>query len=70
MTNSAKYADLLLPDVTSVESNDLIDNSYASGAYHYVTRMQNTIEPLWECRPSYDVLAEIATKLGVGGCLY
>lgn len=66
MTSSAKYADLLLPDVTSVESNDLIDNSYASGAYHYVTRLQNAIEPLWECRPSYDVLAEIATKLGIG----
>lgn len=65
MTNSAKYADLLLPDVTSVESNDLIDNSYATGGYHYVTRLQNTIEPLWECRQSYDVLAEIAEKLGI-----
>ncbi|WP_145530860.1 DmsA/YnfE/YnfF family dimethyl sulfoxide reductase [Yersinia alsatica] len=66
MTNSAKYADLLLPDVTWVESNDLIDNSYASGAYHYVTRLQNAIEPMWECRPSYDVLAEIAAKCGIG----
>ncbi|SFC63161.1 DMSO/selenate family reductase complex A subunit [Pragia fontium] len=66
MTATAKYADLLLPDVTSVESNDLIDNSYASGAYHYFVRMQNTIEPLWECRQSYDVLAEVAEKLGIG----
>ncbi|EEQ09301.1 dimethyl sulfoxide reductase chain A protein [Yersinia mollaretii ATCC 43969] len=31
-----------------------------------MTRLQNAIEPLWECRPSYDVLAEIATKLGIG----
>ncbi|SUC47586.1 Dimethyl sulfoxide reductase DmsA precursor [Providencia stuartii] len=30
-TPSAKYADLLLPDVTPVETNDLINNSYASG---------------------------------------
>lgn len=65
MTASAKYADLLLPDVTSVESNDLIDNSYASGAYHYFTRLQNAIEPLWESRQSYDVLAEIAGKMGI-----
>lgn len=65
MTASAKYADLLLPDVSSVESNDLIDNSYASGAYHYVIRLQNAITPLWECRQSYDVLAEIADKLGI-----
>lgn len=65
MTASAKYADLLLPDVTSVESNDLIDNSYASGAYHYVTRLQQTITPMWHCRQSYDVLAEVAEKLGI-----
>ncbi len=40
MTPSTKYADLILPDVTSVESNDLINNSYASGAYHYAIRLQ------------------------------
>ena len=65
MTASTKYADLLLPDLTSVESNDLINNSYASGSYHYATRMQNAIKPLWECRSSYDVLAEIAKKMGI-----
>ncbi|HGN0868503.1 TPA: DMSO/selenate family reductase complex A subunit [Providencia alcalifaciens] len=64
-TPSAKYADLLLPDVTTVETNDLINNSYASGAYHYLVRLQNAIEPLWENRPNYDVLVEIAEKMGV-----
>lgn len=65
MTPSTKYADLILPDVTSVESNDLINNSYASGAYHYAIRLQNAITPLWECRQSYDVLTDIAEKLGI-----
>ena len=65
MTASAKYADLLLPDVSSVESNDLINNSYASGAYHYVIRMQRAIKPLWENRSSYDVLTELSAKMGV-----
>ena len=65
MTASAKYADLLLPDVSSVESNDLINNSYASGAYHYVIRMQRAIKPLWENRPAYDVLTELSEKMGV-----
>ncbi|MGF1681829.1 DMSO/selenate family reductase complex A subunit [Photobacterium minamisatsumaniensis] len=64
MTSSARYADLLLPDVTTLESNDLIDNSYATGAYHYVTRLQQAIEPLWENRPTYDVLADVARKMG------
>ncbi|QYN43070.1 DMSO/selenate family reductase complex A subunit [Gilliamella sp. ESL0443] len=65
MTASARYADLLLPDVSSVESNDLINNSYASGAYHYVIRMQRAIKPLWENRSSYDVLTELSEKMGV-----
>jgi anaerobic dimethyl sulfoxide reductase subunit A len=65
MTASAKYADLLLPDVSSVESNDLINNSYASGAYHYVIRLQRAIKPLWENRPAYDVLTELSAKMGV-----
>ncbi|MCX8596572.1 molybdopterin-dependent oxidoreductase [Gilliamella sp. B3486] len=65
MTASARYADLLLPDVSSVESNDLINNSYASGAYHYVIRMQRAIKPLWENRSSYDVLTDLSEKMGV-----
>lgn len=65
MTPSARYADLLLPDVTTLESDDLINNSYASGAYHYVTRLQSAINPLWENRPTYDVLVDIADKMGL-----
>ncbi len=65
MTASAKYADLLLPDVSSVETNDLINNSYSTGAYHYMIRMQNAIKPLWENRPAYDVLTELSEKMGV-----
>lgn len=65
MTASARYADLLLPDVSSVESNDLINNSYATGAYHYFIRMQRAIKPLWENRPAYEVLTELAEKMGV-----
>lgn len=66
MTSSARYADILLPDVSWLEAADLVNNSYATGAYHYLIRMQPTIKPLWENRPNYDVLAEIAEKLGVG----
>ncbi|MGL4929001.1 MAG: DMSO/selenate family reductase complex A subunit [Plesiomonas sp.] len=65
MTASTRYADLVLPDATSVESSDLIDNSYASGAYHYMVRLQQAIPPLWECRTSYDVLSELAKKMGI-----
>ncbi len=65
MTASARYADILLPDVTTLESDDLINNSYASGAYHYVVRTEKTIEPLWENRHTYDVLTDMAAHLGL-----
>lgn len=65
MTSSARYADLLLPDVSWLETADLINNSYATGSYEYLVRMQQTIKPLWENRLNYDVLADIAKKLGV-----
>ncbi|OCG16636.1 dimethyl sulfoxide reductase subunit A [Gilliamella sp. App6-5] len=65
MTASAKYADLLLPDVSSVENTDLINNSYSSGAYSYLIRMQQAIKPLWENRSAYDVLTELSEKMGI-----
>ncbi|WP_245869238.1 DMSO/selenate family reductase complex A subunit, partial [Vibrio fujianensis] len=65
MTATAKYADLLLPDVSTLESDELINNSYQSGSYHYLVRLQKAIEPMWENRPTYDVLAEIAEKMGI-----
>jgi len=65
MTASAKYADLLLPDVATLESDELINNSYQSGSYHYLVRLQQAIKPMWENRPTYDVLAEIAGKMGL-----
>lgn len=64
-TSSARFADLVLPDVSPVETSDLINNSYQSGAYNYLIRTQQAIQPLFENRISYDVLAEIAEKLGV-----
>ncbi|WP_392562382.1 DMSO/selenate family reductase complex A subunit [Orbus sturtevantii] len=65
MTASAKYADLLLPDVSGVETSDIINNSYSTGAYNYLVRLQPAIKPLWENRITYDVLADVAEKLGV-----
>ncbi|WP_067522611.1 DMSO/selenate family reductase complex A subunit [Endozoicomonas ascidiicola] len=65
MTASARYADIVLPDVTQVETRDLVNNSYASGAYHYCLHLDNAIKPLWDNRPTYEVLTDIAEKMGV-----
>lgn len=65
MTPSAKFADLLLPETSYLEVNDLVNSSYASGAYHYMVAMEKTITPMWEVRSTYDVCADIAGHLGL-----
>ncbi|MDO6620952.1 DMSO/selenate family reductase complex A subunit [Shewanella sp. 6_MG-2023] len=65
MTPSARYADILLPDTSWLESNDLIDNSYATGLMGYLVAMEAAVDPLWECKSMYDMCGEIAKKMGV-----
>ncbi|UJF18416.1 molybdopterin-dependent oxidoreductase [Vibrio sp. SS-MA-C1-2] len=65
MTPTAKFADILLPETTYLEADDLVDNSYASGSNHYMISMEKTITPMWEVRSTYDVCADIAKHLGI-----
>ncbi len=65
MTPSARYADILLPDTSWLESNDLIDNSYATGLMGYLVAMKAAVPPMWECKSMYDMCGLIAEKMGV-----
>ncbi|WP_456295670.1 molybdopterin-dependent oxidoreductase [Vibrio sp. AK197] len=65
MTATARFADILLPETTYLEADDLVDNSYASGSNCYMISMEKTITPLWEVRSTYDVCRDIAKHLGV-----
>ena len=65
MTASAKFADILLPETSYLEAEDLVNNSYASGSHHYMIAMQQTITPMWEVRSTYDICADIASHLGL-----
>ena len=64
MTATAKFADILLPETSYLEASDLVGNSHA-GAHQYMISMENTITPMWECRSTYDVCADIARKLDI-----
>lgn len=64
MTPSARFADILLPETSYLEAEDLVDNSYASGSHHYMIAMQKTIASLWEVRSTYDICTDIAEHLG------
>lgn len=64
MTVSARYADIVLPDVTTAEQIDLAAQGSA-GNMGYTILADKAIEPLYDSMPVYDQLAGIADKLGV-----
>lgn len=63
MTSSAKYADILLPDLMTVEQQDIIPNDYA-GNMGYLIFIQPATSAKFERKPIYEVLSEVARRLG------
>ncbi len=63
MTASAKYADILLPDLTTSEQMDFALDAFA-GNMAYVIFADQAIEPLFECKGIYEMLSGVAGKLG------
>lgn len=63
LTPSARFADILLPDVTHFEREDIVT---FSGGTAYAIYHQKAIEPLYECRSVYQVCSALAERLGFG----
>jgi len=63
MTPSAKLADILLPDVTNFEQNEI--TSGGAGNAGFAVAIEKAIEPRFECRPIYEICTEIAKRMGV-----
>lgn len=64
MTPSARYADVLLPDLTAAEQPDFAPGG-SSGNMGYAIFCDTAVEPLYETRSVYDMCAQIAKRLGV-----
>ena len=64
MTASARYADILLPDLTAAEQPDFAPAG-SSGNMGYVIFADTAVSPMFECRSVYDMCTEIAKRLGV-----
>ncbi len=62
MTSSAKYADILLPGVSSLERNDITVPWRYGNFLGYACQV---VDPLGECRLEYDWMTEVAEKLGL-----
>ena len=63
MTSSANYADLVLPDLMTVEQEDIIPNDYA-GNMGYLIFLQPVTAPKFERKPIYWIMSEVAKRLG------
>lgn len=60
-TDTADYADFLLPATTFLEHPDL----YSSYGHHYLQWAEPVVAPLGECRPNSRVFRELARRLGL-----
>ncbi|ABZ74979.1 anaerobic dimethyl sulfoxide reductase, A subunit, DmsA/YnfE family [Shewanella halifaxensis HAW-EB4] len=59
MTASAKYADILLPDITWLENSRIVAFST------HLTKTEHVLDPMYECRHPYEVFADLADKFGI-----
>jgi anaerobic selenocysteine-containing dehydrogenase len=60
-TDTADYADILLPATTQLEHWDI---HFAYG-HHYVTLNRPAIDPLGECKPNSEIFRLIAQRMGL-----
>ncbi|MDH5750534.1 MAG: molybdopterin oxidoreductase family protein, partial [Rhodospirillales bacterium] len=60
MTETAKYADIVLPATTFLEHADL----YTPGGHSFLTASKPVIEPFAQSRSNHDMLCALAAKLG------
>lgn len=64
MSTSADLSDLVLPDTTTAERWDLVPSEYC-GDTAYLIACEKAIEPLHDSKPAYEMVTEIAKRLGV-----
>lgn len=62
-TVSCRYADYVLPGTSSAEEFDLHGGENAPPMAYGIVSTQ-AIEPLYECRPVYDICVELSKRLG------
>ncbi|MBK1656750.1 molybdopterin-containing oxidoreductase family protein [Paracraurococcus ruber] len=60
MTDTARYADIVLPATMFVEHDDL----YQAGGHTHIQLGPKLVEPPGECRSNHEVLQGLATRLG------
>jgi trimethylamine-N-oxide reductase (cytochrome c) len=64
LENDCLYADIILPSNTTLEVDDIVTNTRQGTQHHSVNIQAKAIEPVGESKSDYEVVLEIAKKLG------
>jgi trimethylamine-N-oxide reductase (cytochrome c) len=65
LENDCLYADIILPSNTTLEVDDIVTNTRQGTQHHSVNIQAKAIEPVGESKSDYEVVLEIAKKLGM-----
>ncbi len=66
LENDALYADIILPANTTLEVEDIVTNTRQGPHFQSIALQEKAIEPIGESKSDYEVVLEIAKKLGMG----
>lgn len=62
ITDTADLADIFLPTTTSLEEEDIV----ISWGHNWISPINKAIEPLGECKSDFQIVQELAERLGFG----
>lgn len=60
MTRTAQYADIVLPEATVFERDDIFIRN------NYILRLEKVIEPLYETKSALEIWSELGQRVGLG----
>ena len=60
MTETAKFADIVLPATMFLEHDDI----YQGGGHQHIMLGRKLVEPPGECRSNHDVICDLAERVG------
>ena len=62
---NALYADIILPANTTMEVEDIVTNTRQGAHFQSIAIQEKAIEPIGESKSDFEVVLEIAKKLGM-----
>ncbi len=65
LENDCLLADIILPSNTTMEVEDIVTNTRQGVQFHSVALQEKAIEPVGESKSDFEVVCEVAKKLGM-----